>query len=143
MPCIATLGWDPACPAKHTEPQGSAGTDSSKAPAISVVCSTGKKSGGGDLHGDLCASPLHSFGKGEEVSQQSLHRAAETGGELDCVAQAPRAASLGSGTGSVQAHSLSCAGWKGEVALAAFQRETGDEMCRNTYSTGTNGETGE
>lgn len=72
MPCIATLDWHPArvasfaCPAKHTEAQGSAGINSPRAPAISVVCNTGKKSGGGDLHGDVCASLLHSLWKGEE-----------------------------------------------------------------------------
>lgn len=106
MPCIATLGWHPAQPAKHTETQGSAGIDSSKASTISMVCSTGRKSGGGDLYGDVCASLLHSFLEGEEDSQAG------------CLpgSQAPRTVSLGSGAVSLQAHSLSFAGWKGEVA---------------------------
>lgn len=125
LPCLALqLGWHPACPAKHPEAQGSAGIDSSEAPTISVVCSTQrKKSGGGDLHGDVCAS-LHSFRKGEQESQQSSTAAAETGGEVGRVAQPPW------GQEQAQCELISFPLQAGKVRwhLAVFRGEARDEM---------------
>lgn len=63
------------------------------------------------------------FGREERSHSSASARAAEAGGKVERLAQAPKSASLGPRARLVQVHLLSFAGSKGEVAFGNGSEE--------------------
>lgn len=121
MPCITTLGWHPACPAKHPEAQGSAGVGGSKAPTISAALEKSQAVGSSWRPLRLSPSVLSEGRRGVTAVPPLRLQRLEV--KVERWAQALKSASLGSRARLAQVHLLSFAGSKGEVAFGKVSEE--------------------
>lgn len=124
-PCLVFPPWGDILPA---QPEVLADVDvgGSKAPTISIVCSTGRKSVNGMSVKETVPNTylLQSFLGEERSCSHTSATAAGTQIRLKRLAQTLRSASLGPRSSLAQVHLLPFSGYKGEVAFSCVLGES-------------------